>query len=24
MAETVKAFGQGRLRYYNDVIRMSK
>jgi hypothetical protein len=24
MAETVTAFGQGRLRYYNDVIRMSK
>ena len=24
MAETVKAFGQGHLRYYNDVIRMSK
>jgi hypothetical protein len=24
MAETVRAFGQGRLRYYNDVIRMSK
>src|ERR1051326_1696910 len=24
MAETVRAFGQGHLRYYNDVIRMSK
>jgi hypothetical protein len=24
MEETVKAFGQGRLRYYNDAIRMSK
>jgi hypothetical protein len=24
MAETVRAFGQGNLRYYNDVIRMSK
>ena len=24
MAETVKAFGQGHLRYYNDVIRLSK